>query len=130
MEDMKKNTGKKEMEETEELEISQRMSERADDIDNATYRYLAELLELNEGDPEEKFQGILKFSERYSTVQFPPFRNTGMQYVTRMLPRRKAAGSTAAHFPSVGVGIVTVRMTSWKKKESCPALRMPLHAAG
>ena len=55
MEDMKKNTGKKEMEETEELEISQRMSERADDIDNATYRYLAELLELNEGDPEEKF---------------------------------------------------------------------------
>ena len=38
MEDMKKNTGKKEMEETEELEISQRMSERADDIDNATYR--------------------------------------------------------------------------------------------
>ncbi len=55
MEDMKKNTEKKEMEETEELEISQRMSERADDIDNATYRYLAELLELNEGDPEEKF---------------------------------------------------------------------------
>lgn len=55
MEDMKKNTGKKEMEETEELEISQRMSERADDIDNATYRYLVELLELNEGDPEEKF---------------------------------------------------------------------------
>ena len=55
MEDMKKNTGKKEMEETEELEISQRMSERADDIDNATYRYLAELLELNEGDPEERF---------------------------------------------------------------------------
>ncbi len=55
MEDMEKNTGKKEMEETEELEISQRMSERADDIDNATYRYLAELLELNEGDPEEKF---------------------------------------------------------------------------
>ena len=55
MEDMEKNTEKKEMEETEKLEISQRMSERADDIDNATYRYLAELLELNEGDPEEKF---------------------------------------------------------------------------
>ena len=55
MEDMEKNTGKKEIEETEELEISQRMSERADDIDNATYRYLAELLELNEGDPEERF---------------------------------------------------------------------------
>ena len=55
MEDMEKNTGKKEMEETEELEISQRMSERADDIDNATYRYLAELLELNESDSEEKF---------------------------------------------------------------------------
>ena len=53
MEDMEKNTGKKE--EAKELEISQRMSERADDIDNATYRYLAELLELNEGDPEEKF---------------------------------------------------------------------------
>ncbi len=31
------------------------MSERADDIDNATYRYLAKLLELNEGDSEEKF---------------------------------------------------------------------------
>lgn len=55
MEDMEKNTGKKEMEETEEMEISQQMSERADDIDNAIYRYLAELLELNEGDPEEKF---------------------------------------------------------------------------
>lgn len=55
MEDMEKNTRKKEIEETEELEISQRMSERADDIDNATYRYLAKLLELNEGDSEEKF---------------------------------------------------------------------------
>ena len=53
MEDMEKNTGKKE--EAKELEISQRMSERADDIDNATYHYLAELLELNEDDPEEEF---------------------------------------------------------------------------
>lgn len=52
MEDMEKNT---EIEETQELEINERMSERADDIDNATYRYLAELLELNEDDPEEKF---------------------------------------------------------------------------
>ena len=74
MEDMKKNTGKKEMEETEELEISQRMSERADDIDNATYRYLAELLELNEGDPEEKFPWNIEilrkvFDSAVSTLQ-------------------------------------------------------------
>ena len=74
MEDMEKNTGKKEMEETEELEISQRMSERADDIDNATYRYLAELLELNEGDPEEKFPWNIEilrkvFDSAVSTLQ-------------------------------------------------------------
>lgn len=74
MEDMKKNTGKKEMEETEELEISQRMSERADDIDNATYRYLAEILELNEGDPEEKFPWNIEilrkvFDSAVSTLQ-------------------------------------------------------------
>lgn len=55
MEDLKKSTEKSETEETKELEINQRMSERADDIDNATYRYLAELLELDGDDPEEKF---------------------------------------------------------------------------
>ena len=41
--------------ETEELEINRRMSERADDIDNTTYRYLAEVLKLGENDEEEKF---------------------------------------------------------------------------
>ena len=46
MENRKESTGKTEMEETGELEITQRMSERADAIDNATYRYLAELLEV------------------------------------------------------------------------------------
>lgn len=60
MENMKESTEKAgvaetEMEETEELEINQRMSERADDIDNATYRYLTELLGLDADDPEEKF---------------------------------------------------------------------------
>lgn len=60
MENMIKSTEKAEvvetgMEETEELEINQRMSERADDIDNATYRYLTELLGLDADDPEEKF---------------------------------------------------------------------------
>lgn len=55
MENMEKNTEKVELEERKELEITQRMSERADDIDNATYRYLAELLELDADDPEEKF---------------------------------------------------------------------------
>ena len=74
MEDMKKNKGKKEMEDTEEQEIRQRMSERADDKDNATYRYLAELLELNEGDPEEKFPWNIEilrkvFDSAVSTLQ-------------------------------------------------------------
>lgn len=60
MENMKESTEKAVveetgMEETEELEINQRMSERADDIDNATYRYLTELLGLDADDPEEKF---------------------------------------------------------------------------
>lgn len=60
MENMKESTEKAGVaetgtEETEELEINQRMSERADDIDNATYRYLAELLGLDADDPEEKF---------------------------------------------------------------------------
>ncbi len=40
---------------TEELEISSRMSERTDDIDNATYRYLVELLELNADEAEKRF---------------------------------------------------------------------------
>lgn len=52
---MEKNIGEIGTEETKELELNQRMTERADDIDNATYRYLAELLELDEDDPEEKF---------------------------------------------------------------------------
>lgn len=61
MENMKESTEKAGvaetgMEETGELEINQRMSERADDIDNATYRYLTELLGLDaDDDPEEKF---------------------------------------------------------------------------
>ena len=74
MENRKESTGKTEMEETGELEITQRMSERADAIDNATYRYLAELLELEEDDPEEKFPwniAIIRevFEDAVSTLQ-------------------------------------------------------------
>lgn len=52
---MEKRFDKAGTKETEELEISSRMSERTDDIDNATYRYLAELLELNEDEAEKRF---------------------------------------------------------------------------
>uniref|UniRef100_UPI002677339E hypothetical protein n=1 Tax=Faecalibaculum rodentium TaxID=1702221 RepID=UPI002677339E len=74
MENRKESTGKTEMEETGELEITQRMSERADAIDNATYRYLAELLELEEDDPEEKFPWNIEilrtvFDSAVSTLQ-------------------------------------------------------------
>ena len=73
MENRKESTGKTEMEETGELEITQRMSERADAIDNATYRYLAELLELKD-DPEEKFPWNIEilrtvFDSAVSTLQ-------------------------------------------------------------
>lgn len=61
-------------EKTKELEITERMMERADNIDNSTYRYLAELLELEKDDREEKFPwdiGILRnvFNSAVSTLQ-------------------------------------------------------------
>ena len=41
--------------ETEEVEMNQRMLERLDSIDNATYRYLMQLLELGMDEAENKF---------------------------------------------------------------------------
>lgn len=55
MESMEKRMEKSGMEETEELEMNAKMVERADDIDNAAYRYLAELLELDEDEAKERF---------------------------------------------------------------------------
>ena len=55
MENMEKRMEKAGMEEAEELEMNARMVERADDIDNAAYRYLAVLLELDEDGAEERF---------------------------------------------------------------------------
>ncbi len=52
---MENQTEKTAIEETEELEINQKMAERADDIDNATYQYLAALLELGDDEAGEKF---------------------------------------------------------------------------
>jgi len=52
---MEKRMEKSGMEETEELEMNAKMVERADDIDNAAYRYLAELLELDEDEAKERF---------------------------------------------------------------------------
>lgn len=52
MENMEKRT---EETETEEVEMNQRMLERIDIIDNATYRYLIQLLELGEDEAEKKF---------------------------------------------------------------------------
>lgn len=53
MEDMKKST--EEMAETEEVEMTQRMTERADWIDTQTYWYLMQLLELDVDEAEKKF---------------------------------------------------------------------------
>ena len=55
MENMEKRMEKAGMEEAGELEMNARMAERADDIDNAAYRYLAVLLELDEDGAEERF---------------------------------------------------------------------------
>lgn len=58
MEDMEKRT-----EEIEEVEMTQRMVERGDWIDNQTYWYLMQLLELDVDEAKEKFPwdiGILR----------------------------------------------------------------------
>ena len=74
MESMEKRMEKSGMEETEELEMNAKMVERADDIDNATYRYLAELLELDEDEAEERFPWNIEilrkvFDSSVSTLQ-------------------------------------------------------------
>ncbi len=53
MEDMEKST--EEMAETEEVEMTQRMTERAGWIDTQTYWYLMQLLELDVDEAEKRF---------------------------------------------------------------------------
>ena len=110
MENMEKRMEKAWREEAEELEMNARMVERADDIDNAAYRYLAVLLELDEDGAEERFPWNIEILRKYLTAACPSYRNTATRYATRILPHRRADGSTAARFPSADVRAVTVRM--------------------
>ena len=52
MDTLEKNSGKKK---TERLDLSSKMVDRTDWIDNQTYWYLMQLLELSPDESEEKF---------------------------------------------------------------------------
>ena len=117
MENMEKRAEKME---TKEVEMNQRMLERLDSIDNATYCYLMQLLELSVDGAEDKFPWDIRMPWQY-------LKNMDTKYVIRIYPHQKWADSTVVHFPNADAKAVIARMNLWRKKDSFPISKMRLH---
>lgn len=65
--------------ETNEVEMNQRMLERLDSIDNATYCYLMQLLELSVDGAEDKFPWDIMEKERLISSIEDAVAQTGMK---------------------------------------------------
>lgn len=112
------------------VRMNQRMKERVQRIDNQTYWYLIQLLDLEVDEAKKELPRNTKFLKKCFRLPRRYLKSMGTMYAACTFPHRKLAGSTFARLLNAGVKAAAVRMNLWKRNGFFPVSKMPLRLAG
>lgn len=100
--------------ENEEVEMTDKMIERADELDNAVYDMLLTALQLDGAEAEEEFHGISQLSGKFWALYAPCWQGKENRSAIPI----SVMAATAVRSANAAAGNADVRQASWSGNAS------------